>query len=199
MADPFRHRNPQEAGSGTPSPIRSAGGVLEDMTTLNESPGRRNLIPGMAVLGAFLLMAACEAPEYEEELPPPAQPTMGVAEATVTLEPVDDSGVSGQATVMHTEDELVVVLELEGLPEAGEFAAHIHAGSCAEGGPVAVPLNDVIADEEGFGTSTTALDADAIDHDGEYFFQVHSADGPPIACGDLEMDDSMDHGDNSAY
>ena len=165
------------------------------MTTESRFSSTRTLrlAPGLALLGAFALAAACEAPEYEEELPPPAQPTMGVAEATVALEPVDDSGVSGQATAMHTEDEVVVVLELEGLPAAGEYAAHIHAGTCAEGGPVAVPLNDVIADENGTGTSTTAMDADAMDHEEAHFFQVHSADGPPIACGDVEADQEPDY------
>jgi hypothetical protein len=165
------------------------------MTTESRFSSTRTLrlAPGLALLGAFVLAAACEAPEADEELPPPAQPTVGVAEDTVALEPVDDSGVSGHATTTHTEDEVVVVLELEGLPAAGEYAAHIHSGSCAEGGPVAVPLNDVIADEDGMGTSTTVLDADAMDHDEPRFFQVHSADGPPIACGDMEVVQGLDY------
>lgn len=159
------------------------------MTTESRSPRALRLPAALALFSVFLFAAACEAPESEEELPPPpAQPAMEVTEATVALEPVGDSGVSGQASALHTADEVMVILQVEGLPGAGEYAAHIHSGTCAEGGPVAVPLSAVVADDDGDGTSTTALDAGDMDHDGSHFFQIHSADGPPVACGDLETD-----------
>lgn len=150
---------------------------------------RRLPVPGLLVLGLFLGVAACQAPEPEAE--PDVQPTvevteMEVAEVTVSLDPVNESGVSGEATAVHGTDEVMVVLEVTGLPGAGEFAAHIHSGSCAEGGGVAAPLNPVVATADGLGTSTTALDADALDHEESHFFQVHSRDGPPIACGDVD-------------
>jgi Cu/Zn superoxide dismutase len=163
------------------------------MTTQSRNPRTLRLPAAAALFSLFLIAAACEAPESEEQLqPPPAQPAMEVSEATVELEPVEDSGVSGQATASHTETEVTVVLEVEGLPGAGEYAAHIHSGTCAEGGPVAVPLSAVVAGDDGDGTSTTALDAEDMDHDGSHFFQIHSADGPPVACGDLEMDTLME-------
>jgi Cu/Zn superoxide dismutase len=145
---------------------------------------------GLALLTTFVLAVGCdtaEAPDYEVDAPPPALPGTEITEATVALAPVRESGVSGEATALHSEDEVVIVLEVQGLPRAGQYAAHIHAGTCADGGPVAVPLNAVVAGEDGDGTSSTTLDPDDMDHDRAHFFQVHSADGPPVACGDMEV------------
>jgi hypothetical protein len=155
------------------------------------SPTRRILT---AALPVVVLLAACETPEQE----PPADPPEAAAEDpeagatgqvphTVTaLDEVGGSGVMGEAMVMRSDETVVVALELEGLPEEREYAAHIHRGTCAEGGPVAHPLNPVMGLDDGRGSSTTMFEADEISPDEPYFFQVHGGDGAPIACGDME-------------
>jgi hypothetical protein len=150
---------------------------------------------GLALLAAFVMAAGCDAGETADrqvDAPPPALPGAEVTEATVALEPVNDSGVFGQATALHGEEDVTVLLEVQGLPAAGEYAAHIHSGTCADGGPVAVGLNPVVANEAGHGTSTSTLDMGEMDHDQSHFFQVHSAEGPPVACGDMEVDPGME-------
>jgi len=141
------------------------------------------------ILAVMTMVAAC-APETEEapwddepdaatEAPPPA---------TVPLDPVGDSEVFGEATMSRSDAEILVVLEVRGLPDEGEYPAHVHEGTCAEGGPVAQPLNPVLSvNDDGTGRSTTGLDPDALDDDGPFFFQVHGRDGAPIACGDIDL------------
>lgn len=124
-----------------------------------------------------------------EAVQQPAEPGMGtdeMTEHTVQLAAVGDSGVSGEATGMLTEDALVVMIELDGLPAEGEYAAHIHSGTCAEGGPVAVALDPVIGLSDGTGASTTTLEPDEVDDSEPHFVQVHGEGGTPIACGDME-------------
>ena len=77
-------------------------------------------------------------------------------------------------------------------PNSGH-AAHIHTGTaCAVNGPIAYPLNDVIFDANGKGTSTTTVNA-ALNtiNDGNHYVNVHDttmAAMPPdggrgIFCG----------------
>lgn len=115
------------------------------------------------------------APAAEEPAPP-----------TIPLTASNDSGVSGEATAMHLHDIVVVVVELEGISDAGEYAAHIHSGSCEEGGPVSAALNPVVGLADGTGASNTTLDVTEVEQDQPLFIQVHGAGGSPIACGNIE-------------
>jgi hypothetical protein len=105
---------------------------------------------------------------------------------TIALAPVGASGILGEAMAMHSEDAVVVILEMQGLREGISHPAHIHAGSCAGGGPIAVALNPVTGLADGTGSSTTALDAVEISPASPYFIQVRAEDGTPVACGDME-------------
>lgn len=148
------------------------------------------LLPFFAL---FLLAAGCEAPEADLE--PPAEVMEEPAEvihATIPLSEVNGSGVSGEAMAMHDADQVTVVIELEGLPAEGEYAAHVHVGTCEEGGPVGAPLNPVMGLADGTGSSTTILDAEELPADESHFIQVHGEGGEPIACGDIEGHGSGD-------
>jgi len=148
-------------------------------------------LPAVFIALPFLLMGCGEAPP-----PPPVEDEMPVQEdvapmddiihAEIPLHEVNGSGVTGEAMAMHSDDAVVVVLDLEGLPAEGEYAAHIHSGTCAEGGGVAAPLNPVMGLADGTGTSTTTLDPHDIPLDAPHFIQVHGEGGTPIACGDME-------------
>jgi hypothetical protein len=148
------------------------------------------LLPFFAL---FLLAAGCEAPEADLEPPAEvmeepveAEAPPEVTHATIPLSEVNGSGVTGEAMAMHDADQVTVVIELEGLPSEGEYAAHVHVGTCEEGGPVGAPLNPVMGLADGTGSSTTILDAEELAADESHFIQVHGEGGAPIACGDIE-------------
>ncbi|GEM_PF-621720 len=161
---------------------------------------RSDIRPASSVLAILfalpLILVGCgEAPPPPDTDDPPAEmepaaepmdPMEDVIHATIELAEVNGSGVSGEAMAMHSDDAVIIVIDLEGLPEEGEYAAHIHEGTCAEGGPVAEPLNPVMGLGDGTGTSTTTLDPDVIPEDEPHFIQVHGEGGTPIACGDIE-------------
>jgi hypothetical protein len=103
------------------------------------------------------------------------------------LRPAHDSGVSDTASFKNVSDTVVVALDLHNLPSPNTFyLAHIHPGTCAQGGEVGqtskhgehaeeaesqqrkrygheqgeeieYPLSQVRSDSEGHGSSTTAL------------------------------------------
>ncbi len=80
------------------------------------------------------------------------------------LTPLNDSGVSGRATLTNVEGGVQVKLEMRGLPEAGvKHINHFHGGgSCADVqagnmAPVTIPLHAVVANDEGTGSATTTL------------------------------------------
>jgi hypothetical protein len=159
--------------------------------TKKTTTGVTPALVAMLIALPAVLTACGEAPPpppIDEEMAPPApaDPMEGVLHATTPLLEVNGSGVSGEAVAMHSDDAVVVVLDLEGLPAEGEYAAHIHQGTCAEGGPVAAPLNPVLGLADGTGTSTTTLDPGDVPSDESLFIQVHGEGGTPIACGDME-------------
>lgn len=121
----------------------------------------------------------------------------------------DGGGAEGQggesdgAGAMHAHR---FVVELRGLEAGRTHPVHLHHGSCAEGGPVVLPLESVAADGEGSGTSRTVLSpeemmermremSDAGDGGNgghgtlhpPFFVQAHRPDGTPAACGDLHL------------
>ena len=103
----------------------------------------------------------------------------------VTLEPVNESGVEGRATKIQVHDSLQLSLMVQGLPRDGDYAAHIHKGTCVTGGAVVVPLNPVKAEGDGMGRSLTTIEASRLPANEPHFVQVHGASGV-LACGDVQ-------------
>lgn len=118
------------------------------------------------------------------------------------LTPSRDSGVSGQATLTEVDGGVEVMLQMQGLPEAGvEHINHIHGGgTCAEDragrtAPVTIPLETVTASGDGTGSATTQLKdltlAQLFDDGKDRFILLHAEaqEGqgvpPGIACADL--------------
>ncbi len=144
------------------------------------------------VAAAVFFLVGCEqapSPETEPEPVEPAavdpRPVEDLMETTILLHPVNGSGVSGEALALQSDGAVVVAVDLMGLPDEGEYQAHIHRGVCSEGGPVAVGLNPVIGLADGTGSSTTTLDMEELQgEEGDFFVQVHGETGIPISCGD---------------
>jgi Cu/Zn superoxide dismutase len=123
---------------------------------------------------------------------------------SVQLTPSRDSGVSGTATLTDVEGGVRVQLNMRGLPEAGiKHINHIHGGgTCAEDragrtAPVTIPLNPVVAKEDGTGTATTTIEgvtlAKLFRKDKDRFILLHAETEkgqgvpPGISCADLVL------------
>jgi len=72
---------------------------------------------------------------------------------------VGGSGVSGDITFVERESGVIlIVLALEGTPAGGNHPAHIHLGTAASGGSIAISLNNVNGDTGYSLTDISALD-----------------------------------------
>ena len=126
----------------------------------------------------------------------------GTDSVTLQLTPSRDSGVSGTAVLMDVEGGVEVNLNMSGLPEAEvEHINHIHAGgTCADDragrtAPVTIPLNNVVAKDDGTGSATTTIvdvtlaELFAADKERFILFHAKTEEGqgvpPGIACADL--------------
>ena len=123
------------------------------------------------------------------------------------LAPIRDSGVSGTAILTNTKDGVKVEVSVKGLPEPGvEHINHVHGGgTCADVAagnmaPVTIPLNTIVAKEDGTGSATTTLKDVTLDQllgkDQHRFILVHAkvkkGQGVPpgISCADLPQKSS---------
>jgi Cu/Zn superoxide dismutase len=123
---------------------------------------------------------------------------------SVQLTPSRDSGVSGTASLTDVEGGVRVQLNMRGLPEAGvKHINHIHGGgTCADDragrtAPVTIPLNPVVAKEDGTGSATTTIEgvtlAGLFAKDKDRFILLHAktekGQGVPagISCADLDL------------
>ena len=104
-------------------------------------------------------------------------------EPTVTdLDDVNDSGIEGEATATHSRDEVTVsILLKDGAKADASYAAHIHTGTCKDGGPVAVELGTVQNRQ-----SVKTIPLSQLPANQPAFIQVHGADGKPVACGNMK-------------
>jgi hypothetical protein len=75
-------------------------------------------------------------------------------------------------------------LMVQGLPNDGEYQAHIHRGTCESGGAVVVTLNPIRAESDGMGRSLTTVPASRLPADQPHFVQVRGTSGV-LACGDV--------------
>ena len=113
-----------------------------------------------------------------------------------------NSGVSGTATLEEVEGGIEVTLNMQDLPEPGvEHINHFHGGgTCAryeayEDVPVTIPLSTILANEDGIGSATTAIEGVSLerlfDRSQERMILVHDEEKeggavpPGIACVDL--------------
>jgi Cu/Zn superoxide dismutase len=146
------------------------------------------VILGAALLASLLLAGSALAQETEN--------------VDIQLTPLRDSGVSGTATLTNVEGGVKVELNMKGLPEEGvKHINHFHGGgTCAdvEAGrmaPVTIPLNTLVAKDDGTGSATTTIKDVTLDElfggDQERFILLHAKTvkgqgvPPGISCVDL--------------
>lgn len=123
---------------------------------------------------------------------------------TATSTSAASSSTSATATLKHTPNGtanitwdpasqgLTVKISLVGLAPSSTHPAHIHSGSCAKQGAVVYPLQNVVADAHGVGSSTTVIKNVKTLQPTGWFLNVHNGPGLspadqflPIVCSDL--------------
>jgi hypothetical protein len=144
------------------------------------------------MLGGFMALAACE-PAAEDDAAPAdsaaiAGDTAGMQElptgpVVTNLDDVEDSGIEGEATATHSAQEVTVSILLKGDSAKADvsYPAHIHTGTCKDGGPVAVELAAV----QNLQSSKT-VPVSSLPSNQPAFVQVHAPGGQPVACGDMK-------------
>ena len=107
------------------------------------------------------------------------------------LDPVPTSPVRGAAQLYFTGPRAVrVSLSAGGLRPGSTYAAALHFGTCARGGPVAFPLGLLVPDSAGRARTVTALGGVAVIPPSGWFITVAPAAAPEeargvVACGDV--------------
>lgn len=145
----------------------------------------------VALLAAAPLAIACQGGEQgEQEMGGAEQPAqqeeqeaMGTT-TTVELSPVEDATVSGEVYFERQGNSLTVDISAQ-MGSPGDYPSHIHEGTCADFGGVAVPLNAGVAEEPGIAEATTTVDATQLDPTGSYLVMVHTQQGAPAACAQI--------------
>ena len=163
------------------SPARSAFGRLVTVTFL-------------MTLTASAFVGSVRAQNHDE-----------AERVTITLNEVEESGVSGSATLTAKGDEVVVSSQIEGEMVKGEHPTHIHAGTCDDFDPdPTFPLNTVVLDPvDNEGVSETTVDAVSLDEliRGDWVILVHkSAEelSTYLVCGEVEADGDGQNTDQQA-
>ncbi len=103
---------------------------------------------------------------------------------TLELEAVNNSGVSGKATLTPVNNNTKVVINLTGAPEDIAQPTHIHQGTCENLGEPKYPLEAVKN-----GESETTVDVKLSDiMTGDFAINVHKSEkeiSTYVACGEI--------------
>lgn len=142
-----------------------------------------------AVALGFLLFPAIPALAQEDtdapDSTPVATPEPDAPRVTIEFEELNDSGVTGEATLYEAGDLTLVEVELE---DTGEnHPAHIHLGTCEDIEPESAYDLDNVTEE---GSSVTLVDISLGELlDGDYVIDLHISPnelGTLIVCADIE-------------
>jgi Cu/Zn superoxide dismutase len=122
----------------------------------------------------------------------PGKGTSG-STTVVRLAPAAGQKAKGIAQLKQRNGALSVALHVSGLTPGAFYASHVHSGSCAAPGAVAVTFPDIYADEQGHATLVTTVPTAAAANFVANGFSVDVHAGPSagatpvIACGDLNV------------
>jgi CHRD domain len=146
------------------------------------------VVSSFGALGAVLLWACAPAPS--------AAPVAGSKSAIMgslnTFANGAPSTAIGQATLVPSSDgKTKVVVTVTGLTATTKHIGHIHTGSCATPGPVALPLEELGSDGNGAGSVSSTVETAKIP--AAAYVQYHqrgkgdpAGAGAGIVCGDIK-------------
>jgi hypothetical protein len=144
-----------------------------------------DLLAVLSVAGV-LILAGCGQGSSASGTSGAAGPTStstarNTASATLKHEPEGTANIGWDPT-SHG---LTVKLSLVGLAPSSTHPAHIQSGSCVKKGAVIYPLNNVLADARGVGTSSTVINNVKTIPASGWFINVHN--GPGLATADQAL------------
>lgn len=165
----------------------------------------RKILRFSAVALVPFVILACEPPDPDEPVleEEPDTPVVDEPveerefevgdEETVSLDEVDDSGVTGEAHFTVEGDmQTRVMVEVDGAPPNANLTAHLLFGECDPMGEPIQELEQITTDAEGEGTSTSMLEMGLAGiMDGSHSVAVHSEDDVPLACGEIPAHDEI--------
>lgn len=134
-------------------------------------------------------------------------PAAGQNIFSVPLDDVDDSGVTGGASIRGVDGGVEITVFISAGDEGGTHPVHIHDGTCEELGDVAWPLEN-IEDGESVTTLEDVSLADLMT--GDYAINAHQSEDEMdvyVMCGNVpavegiggdDEDDAADEGDDAA-
>jgi hypothetical protein len=146
------------------------------------------VVSSFGALGAVVLWACAPAPS--------ATPLAGSKSATMTSLNTFASGAPstaiGQASLIPSSDgKTKVTVTVKGLTANTKHIGHIHTGSCANPGPVVLPLEELGSDGNGAGTVSSTVETAKIP--AAAYVQYHqrgkgdpAGAGAGIVCGDIK-------------
>ncbi|MCZ6545613.1 MAG: CHRD domain-containing protein [Chloroflexi bacterium] len=113
-------------------------------------------------------------------------PLVALGGLSAGLAAVDDSGVSGVASLVAYGGGTRIRVAVLGLTE-GDHANHVHHGSCDQQGEIHVPLSDLSAGADGEASGATVWTDNGIDHfaSGHYVAVHELVTFAVITCGDV--------------
>jgi hypothetical protein len=137
---------------------------------------------------ADIVLDDMDEPTAEQGMPPtveapPAAPAMPM---TAQLQPLQDSGVTGEVTVTGRDAQTEVTVRLAGGTPSESHPGHIHSGTCDAVGGVVQPLQPIAADATGSGTMTTTVAVPAATAmNGQHIVVYHAPGGQPVTCAQI--------------
>ena len=148
----------------------------------------------LAVLSVVvvLLLSACGGSTSTPASSGTATSTSAASSSTATATLKHTPNGTANVTWDPASQGLTVKISLVGLAPSSTHPAHIHSGSCAKQGAVVYPLQNVVADAHGVGSSTTVIKNVKTLQPTGWFLNVHNGPGLspadqflPIVCSDL--------------
>ena len=101
------------------------------------------------------------------------------------LSPVNESGITGTATVTRRDNQLAIDLALDGATEGERYVAHVHNGECGNDLGMAAAIGELTV-TEGRNRIIGSVDVASLGAGQNHFVQAHrGADDKPVACGNL--------------
>lgn len=121
-------------------------------------------------------------------------PAAGQSIFSVPLDDVDDSGISGGASIRGVDGQVEITVFISQGDDSGVHPVHVHEGTCEELGDVAYPLENISE-----GESVTTLDLELSElMTGDYAINAHASEddlATHVMCGNIPAIEGLGSGD----